>query len=95
MASAATQCMRSRTTGAPDQSTVYTEQYRQWWDFVGEFHLDRDAGSWWHELDPAGEVSHTVWDGKADIYHAFQATLLPRLPLSPSLATSLRAGHLA
>jgi len=35
-----------------------------------------------------------VWDGKADIYHALQATLIPRLPITPSLAASLAAGNL-
>ncbi len=32
----------------------------------------------------------TVWDGKPDVYHALQATLIPRFPLAPSLAASLR-----
>jgi sulfoquinovose isomerase len=32
-----------------------------------------------------------VWDGKPDVYHALQATLIPRVPLRDSLAASLRA----
>ena len=43
--------------------------------------LDRDGGSWWHELGrnrPRG-----TWAGKPDPYHAFQATLIPRLPVAP------------
>ena len=30
-----------------------------------------------------------VWPGKPDLYHAVQATLLPRLPLAPSLARAV------
>ena len=35
-----------------------------------------------------------AWAGKPDVYHAFQATLLPRLPLAPALAPALAAGLL-
>jgi hypothetical protein len=34
-------------------------------------------------------VIDTVWPGKPDLYHAVQATLIPRLPLAPSMATAL------
>ena len=30
-----------------------------------------------------------MWPGKPDLYHAVQATLLPRLPLSPGLARAV------
>lgn len=73
---------------------VYAENYQEWWDFVGEHHLDLVDGSWWHELDPQLAVAGTVWPGKVDIYHAMQATLIPRLPVTPSLASSLAAGNL-
>ena len=72
----------------------YAEQYRRWWDFVGDHHLDAEGGSWWHELDEKNQVSRTVWEGKADIYHAVQATLIPRLPLNPALSTALASGLL-
>lgn len=73
---------------------VYAEQYQQWWDYAGEHLLDAQGGSWWHELTPDHQVSGTVWEGKPDIYHALQATLIPRLPASPALAASLAAGNL-
>jgi len=76
------------------RAAEYAEDYQRWWDYAGEHHLDLDGGSWWHELGTANEVSRTVWEGKADIYHAVQATLIPRLPVSPALAASLAAGHL-
>ncbi|KMM45644.1 N-acyl-D-glucosamine 2-epimerase [Cellulomonas sp. A375-1] len=69
--------------------------YTTWWEYVGAHHLDREGGSWWHELGTDNEVSRTVWAGKADIYHAVQATLIPRLPLAPALAPALAAGLLA
>ena len=56
--------------------------------------LDHQLGSWRHELDPANRPSHTVWTGKPDTYHAFQATLFPRLPLTPTLPAALRDGLL-
>jgi mannose/cellobiose epimerase-like protein (N-acyl-D-glucosamine 2-epimerase family) len=73
---------------------AYANDYQRWWDFIGQYHLDSEAGSWWHELGPDNQPSHTVWEGKADIYHALQATLLPRLPISPTLAPSIAAGNL-
>ena len=52
------------------------------------------GGSWRHELSPGNEPSRATWAGKPDIYHAFQATLIPRLPLAPTLAAALRDGLL-
>jgi len=72
----------------------YDALYTQWWDYVGEHVLDRAGGSWWHELGPDNRVSRTVWAGKADLYHAVQATLVPRLPLTPALAPALAGGLL-
>ena len=78
-------------TGDPS----YAQWYRTWWDHIAEKFLDRAAGSWHHELSPANRPSSTTWQGKPDVYHAFQATLVPRLPLAPTLAVALREGRLA
>jgi len=72
----------------------YAEWYHVWWDYIGRFVADHRHGSWWHELDENNVPSATVWDGKPDTYHAVQATLVPRLPLAPTLATALRDGAL-
>ena len=72
----------------------YAQLYLEWWDYAERCFVDDDGGSWWHELSSRHEVSRTVWDGKADLYHAVQATLLPRLPLAPALAPALAAGLL-
>lgn len=76
------------------KSESLAKDYQRWWDYIGAHHLDHEGGSWWHELGPDNQVSRTVWEGKADIYHAVQATLFPRLPISPALAASLAAGNL-
>jgi sulfoquinovose isomerase len=69
---------------------AYDDWYGTWWDHVEACFIDRERGSWWHELDPTNRPGGVVWDGKPDTYHAFQATLFPRLPLSPTLAVALR-----
>ena len=68
----------------------YLERYEQWWDYA-RVHLIDPVGSWHHELDPDQRPAGTVWSGQPDVYHALQATLLPRLPLAPSLAAALVA----
>jgi sulfoquinovose isomerase len=77
-------------TGADE----YETHYRSWWDDAAMRFIDREQGSWWHGLAPDGTPSTQVWDGKPDVYHAVQATLLPRLPLAPSLARGLHDGLL-
>ena len=47
-----------------------------------------------HELDDRLQPSERTWAGKPDVYHALQATLIPRLPVTPSLAGALRGGLL-
>jgi sulfoquinovose isomerase len=63
----------------------------EWWDVAQRDFIDPDDGSWQHELDPSNRPASSVWDGKPDVYHALQATLIPRVPLRDSLAASLRA----
>ena len=63
---------------------------RAWWDVAERFYIDREHGSWHMELDEHNRPASHVWQGKPDVYHALQATLIPRLPLTPSLAESAR-----
>lgn len=88
-ATATAAALRS-ATGDPS----YTAWYATWWDHLAEAFIDRDLGSWRHELDMHNRPSGVVWNGKPDTYHAFQATLIPRLPLAPTLAAALRDGLL-
>lgn len=73
--------------------TGYEDWYRRLWDHAADAFLDREEGSWHHELDAQlRPVSGTgTWTGKPDLYHAIQATLLPQLRLAPSLASQLAA----
>ena len=66
--------------------SVYADRYAEWWRYVDEHLRDPERGSWHHELDPSNRPRASVWPGKPDLYHAVQATLLPRLPLTPCLA---------
>ena len=63
----------------------------EWWAVAERDFIDPEDGSWQHELDPSNRPASSVWDGKPDVYHALQATLIPRVPLRESLAASLRA----
>ncbi|WP_193107465.1 oligoribonuclease [Brachybacterium sp. FME24] len=73
---------------------VWAERYEQWWEYISTYLLDAEGGSWFHELDQNNEPQGVTWPGKPDIYHAFQATLIPRLPVTPTLAAALRDGLL-
>lgn len=65
--------------------------YETWWAYAQAYFVDVERGSWRHELDPDNRPAATVWAGKPDVYHVYQAVLLPDLPLAPSLAGALRA----
>ena len=67
--------------------------YRTWWDYARR-HLIEAPGRWHHELAPDNTPAAGTWSGRPDVYHAYQATLLPRLPLAPALAPALAAGLL-
>jgi mannose/cellobiose epimerase-like protein (N-acyl-D-glucosamine 2-epimerase family) len=72
-------------TGDP----AYLERFREWCEHAEDCFVDRERGSWHHELDPENRPAATVWAGKPDIYHAYQATLLPALPPAASFAGAL------
>ncbi|WP_395656874.1 AGE family epimerase/isomerase [Nocardioides sp.] len=77
-----------RTTGDP----AYRICAEQWWAYADRHLIDHERGSWHHELDPANRPAAGTWVGKPDVYHAYQATLVPRLPLWPPFARALAAG---
>jgi len=88
---AAASALRTRTG-----DDHYADLAAMWWSYAERYLVDRKYGSWHHQLDANNQVIETVWPGKPDLYHAVQATLIPRLPLAPSMATALRgvSGHL-
>ncbi|GAB3483830.1 AGE family epimerase/isomerase [Nocardiopsis coralliicola] len=71
-----------RRTGEPR----YEHWYRTWWDYIRRYLVDRAHGSWHHELDAENRPSTRVWEGKPDLYHAYQAVVLPTLTGAPAAA---------
>ncbi|MEA5365046.1 AGE family epimerase/isomerase [Amycolatopsis sp., V23-08] len=69
-------------TGDP----AYLARFEEWCQHAEACFVDRERGSWHHELDPENRPAATVWAGKPDVYHAYQATLLPVLPPAVSFA---------
>jgi len=70
----------------------YATWYRRLWEYNEQYLIDLVHGSWHHELDADNRPSAQIWGGKPDLYHAWQAVLIPRLPLAPSMATALAQG---
>lgn len=71
----------------------WADWFDRWWAYAERHLIDRERGSWHHELDPGNQPAaghQATWVGKPDIYHALQTVLLPSLPLSPSFGTALR-----
>jgi len=67
----------------------WAQRLTQWWEYADRYVVDHERGSWRHELDPINAPAATVWAGKPDVYHAYQAALGPDLPIAPSYATAL------
>lgn len=76
-----------RATG--DRS--YDRWYQRFWDHAAQYLIDRRHGSWRHELGPDNRPAQATWHGKPDLYHALQATLFARIPLSAGLGAALSA----
>ena len=76
-----------RLTGEP----VWAERERVWWAHIERCLVDHERGSWIHELDEHNRPSGETWPGKPDVYHAYQAALLPLVPVTPSFAAALAA----
>lgn len=80
----------AQVTGDP----AYTSFYEDLWVYADTHLVDRERGSWRHELGPDNRPAAETWTGKPDAYHAYQAALLPLLPPSPTPATAVAGGLL-
>ena len=68
----------------------YEDAYRTLWTYADEHLIDHVDGSWWQELDVQNRpVTHT-WEGKPDLYHAYQATFYALLPENRGIAAWVR-----
>lgn len=79
-----------RATGNQD----FRDWYSTFWSYADRHVLDRQGGSWWHELDAGNHPAATTWDGKPDLYHAWQATLYARVTSDAGLATAALRGDI-
>lgn len=71
----------------------YELWYQRFWSFADRFLIDRDHGGWHHQLDPENRPVDTVWKGKPDAYHAYQATLFAGLDPRHGLAGRQLGDH--
>ena len=71
------------------ENEKYAQQYSEFLQYLEEKVHDRVNGSWFHQLNSVNEVIGTVWPGKSDLYHAFQATLIPYSPVDTSVAAAV------
>ena len=75
-----------RVTGKPE----YADWYAQFMKYLDEKVVDHIKGSWFHQMDRENHVIGTVWPGKNDLYHAFQATQIPYLTPGTSISRAVR-----
>ncbi|OZG61959.1 N-acyl-D-glucosamine 2-epimerase [Bifidobacterium lemurum] len=86
-----TAAVLARVTG----KQVFKDWYATFWQYIDEYLIDHEHGSWFHQLDKDNHVIGTVWPGKSDLYHATQCTLIPLLDPAVSIAPALKAARAA
>ena len=79
-----------RVTG----DTKFADDYAMFLEYLEDKVHDKVNGSWFHQLDETNNLLDTVWPGKSDVYHAFQATLIPYSKVDVSIATAIRDKYL-
>ncbi len=72
---------------APDPA--HEAAYRRIWGVIDRAFLDRRHGGWQEECTEALTPGFTLFTGKADIYHALQACLIPLYPATGSLTHAI------
>jgi sulfoquinovose isomerase len=70
-------------------SDMHEESYRLIWNTIAGHFLDREKGGWHEELTEDLVPANTLFAGKADIYHALQACLIPLYPAEGSLTKGI------
>ena len=84
----------ARTLHLATGDPTYAAWYDRWWQHARDHFVDPADGSWRHELTPDLTPSSTVWRGRPDVYHAYQACLSGALGEITSFAGALREGGL-
>ena len=62
-----------------DGDALAEDWYAKIWDVVAAQFIDHDRGGWYPEILPDGTAGEAIFVGKPDLYHAFQACLVPLL----------------
>ncbi len=70
----------------------YLQNYLTWWTYIDEKFIDHKNGLWFAELDKNHKLVAHTWPGKPDLYHIFQAAILPLLPEARSFVGSALKG---
>jgi sulfoquinovose isomerase len=70
-------------------SEFHETWYRRIWDVIARHHLDRVHGGWFEQLSEDMQPAYTLFAGKADIYHALQACLIPLYPAEGSVTKGI------
>jgi mannose/cellobiose epimerase-like protein (N-acyl-D-glucosamine 2-epimerase family) len=73
-------------------SATYAAWEHEWWRFIETCFCDGSPGlrrNWRHELDADNLPAAQIWAGRPDVYHAYQALLIRRLPSGASLSSRI------
>ncbi len=62
-----------------DSDPMAEDWYAKIWDVVAAQFIDHERGGWYPEILPEGCPGEAIFTGKPDLYHAFQACLVPLL----------------
>ena len=66
------------TLSKNSNSSNYLADFHEWWSYAEKHFIDPINGSWRHELNALNEESSSVWNGRPDIYHAYQIQIIFR-----------------
>ncbi|MCR5355967.1 MAG: AGE family epimerase/isomerase [Lachnospiraceae bacterium] len=68
----------------------YADDYAAFMKYLDSVVIDHSCGSWFHQLDENNRLKGTVWPGKPDLYHAFQAMIIPYGSVGTSIAADIK-----
>ncbi|GKY88816.1 AGE family epimerase/isomerase [Sinisalibacter aestuarii] len=74
-----------------DGDALALDWYAKVWDVVAGHFIDHTHGGWFPELDDKNRPTGAIFAGKPDIYHAFQACIVPLLPPGTHISGDLTA----
>lgn len=78
-----------------DGDAVALDWYEKVWDVVAGQFIDHARGGWYPELLPDGRPGEAIFTGKPDLYHAFQACLVPLLPTGTHISGDMAEAFVA